>query len=441
MKSKSEFLAAILTAVLCISGNLLAYSGGNGSTGNPYLIANILDFNQLSTTPTDWDKSFVLTGSINLASQAFFTQAPIAPDTNTASGFQGTPFTGDFNGLGRTISALTINQPTKDYIGLFGYVGEGGQIYNLNVKDVNIIGKLYVGGLVGDNNDNGTLTNCYATGVVRGNWYVGGLVGENKAGGLLTDCYATSSVNAMYWIGGLVGQNRGTLTNCYATGSVNGTGQYAGGLVGRNFYGTITDCYATGAVWCDQYVGGLSGGNYGSITGCYATGSASGILYVGGLSGEDYAGSGTNCYATGSVSGTDIVGGLVGRTNDCNLTYCYAAGEVNGTGGYVGGLVGQNYNDSGRITACFWDINTSGQTTSDGGTGRMTPLMKTLSTFTSAGWDFASVWSLPLGQYPILDPRQMGDLNSDTSVDWHDIAILANHWLEKGFIRHPPGGD
>jgi len=40
------------------------------------------------------------------------------------------------------------------------------------------------------------------------------------------------------------------------------------------------------------------------------------------------------------------------------------------------------------VTSSFWDIQTSGQTISAGGTGKTTAEMKTRSTFTDAGWDF-----------------------------------------------------
>ena len=46
-----------------------------------------------------------------------------------------TKFTGSFDGQGRTISNLTINRPTNDYVGLFGYVGIGG-----TVQDVGLLG-------------------------------------------------------------------------------------------------------------------------------------------------------------------------------------------------------------------------------------------------------------------------------------------------------------
>ena len=73
---------------------------------------------------------------------------------------------------------------------------------------------------------------------------------------------------------------------------------------------------------------------------------------------------------------------------------------VTGAGDREGGLVGVN---NGTVTACFWDTETSGLSTSAGGTGLGTALMQTESTFTDTGWDFVSVWNmLPEGSYPHL---------------------------------------
>jgi hypothetical protein len=141
----------------------------------------------------------------------------------------------------------------------------------------------------------------------------------------------------------------------------------------------------------------------------------------------------TNCYSTGSVSGSSDVGGLVG-INACfyiscgSISNCYSTGSVSGSSD-VGGLVGGGYGNT-TVSSSFWDTQTSGQTTSAGGTGETTAEMKTLSTFTSAEWDFTSVWVLPMGQYPMLFLRQAGDLNLDGRVDMFDFAIFAQHWLE-----------
>ena len=183
-------------------------------------------------------------------------------------------------------------------------------------------------------------------------------------------------------------------------------GSSVGGLVGFNDYGTLASCYAAGLV----------GGSANS---------------VGGLVGYNHHGTLASCYAAVSVSGSVTVGGLVGYNYYGALTSCYAVGPVSGTS-YVGGLAGIN---SGTITSCFWDVNTSGRPTSAGGTGKTTAQMKTPSTFLDAGWDFVNVWGIAKGQsYPYLKSLSgfnPADINYSGKVDLEDLAILANNWLRK----------
>jgi len=54
----------------------------------------------------------------------------------------------------------------------------------------------------------------------------------------------------------------------------------------------------------------------------------------------------------------------------------------------VGGLVGVNI---GTVSDSFWDIQTSGQSTSGGGTGKNTTEMQDIDTFLGAGWDILAV--------------------------------------------------
>jgi hypothetical protein len=63
----------------------------------------------------------------------------------------------------------------------------------------------------------------------------------------------------------------------------------------------------------------------------------------------------------------------------------------------VGGLVGWN-GEYGYVTNSFWDIETSGQATSDGGTGKTTAEMQDIATFTDVDtegldepWDIIAV--------------------------------------------------
>ncbi len=84
--------------------------------------------------------------------------------------------------------------------------------------------------------------------------------------------------------------------------------------------------------------------------------------------------------------------------NAGTITNSYSTGSVSGSN-YVGGLVGYNY--GGAITNSYWDTETSGQTTSDGGTGLTTAQMKQQASF--SGWDFSNVWGIDEGaSYPYL---------------------------------------
>jgi len=356
------------------------YGGGTGESNDPYLIYTAEHLNAIGAKPNDWKKHFKLMADINLAGfdgedgrPAFNIIAPDTDPTDQWSQFQGTPFTGIFDGNGRTISHLTMTGGS--YLGLFGQLGSGAEVRNLGVVDVNITGSGYfVGGLVGISR--GALTGCHSTGVVSGDeWDVGGLVGANADSGHLAQCYSACAVSGgTQEVGGLTAQNstNATVTHCYSTGTVSG-GHVAGGLVGIN-YGAVTACYSTGAVNGFSQVGGLVGDN-----------SSNGHV--------------THSYSTGAVNGFTQVGGLVGVV-------------------------------WGSVTGSFWDTQTSGQVTSDGGTGKTTVEMQTASTFLEAGWDFVNVWGIVENQtYPYLRKYSAADINQDASVNFLDLALLAENWL------------
>ncbi len=192
----------------------------------------------------------------------------------------GVAFTGNFDGLGHRISNLTVNRPTENYAGLFGYMKNGASIQNAGLVNVSILGNTGVGGLLGFN-DHGSIANSYATGRVSG------------YGAIESD------------VGGLVGINAGTISASYSTAIVSGDSAL-GGLVGYN-YGTISNSYATGSVSGAFSVGGLVGDNDGAINSSFAAGHVSGGFISGGLVGIAYSGAISNSYfdsvTTGQTSG------------------------------------------------------------------------------------------------------------------------------------------
>ncbi|MHC4356685.1 MAG: GLUG motif-containing protein [Planctomycetota bacterium] len=150
----------------------------------------------------------------NLPGRKVFDRAVIASETNDARDpfgpplFDGTPFTGVFDGNRHTISHMTITG--KSYLALFGRLVHGAEVFNLGLEAVDVNGTGHsIGGLVGSNGQwdsgGGILTNCYSTGSIIGERLVGGLVGHNSLGGNITNCYSTGSVSGDYSVGGLVG--------------------------------------------------------------------------------------------------------------------------------------------------------------------------------------------------------------------------------------------
>lgn len=402
MKKLITSLVIISVVLFWGPSEVFAYSGGSGTPEAPYQIATKADLLQLAGSTADYDKCFILTADIdldpNLPDGQVFTTALVAPDIDSdSSGWQGTAFRGTFDGDGHEIKRLTINGGDNDYTGLFGCIGYVAELKNLGIENCAISGREFVGGLLGKNG--GSIINCYAIGEVSGYHRVGGLVGANF-GVSISNCYSTGSISGNWKVGGLVGDGGSSISNSYATGSVSGNG-YVGGLMGSN-YSRVVDCYATGSVSGDYAVGGLVGASYSSIYNCYATGSVDGNDYVGGLVGRNGVDARlSNCYATGSGNGISYVGGLVGASYS-SISNCYATGSISGND-YVGGLLGKLV--GGDILNSFWDIETSGTTTSAGGEGKTTEQMQDIDTYLNAGWDFNTpIWEMcpDTNDYPHL---------------------------------------
>lgn len=143
-------LRSICCSCLLVT-HVFGYSGGTGTVDDPYQIATADDLITLGNTPSDYTKSFVLTKDIDLTRYTF-SEAVIAPDESTwYSGFQGTPFSGYFNGQGYVIRYFSVQASIydEDYVGLFGCLSHGAEISNLGLEaaDVNGTGS-YIGALV-----------------------------------------------------------------------------------------------------------------------------------------------------------------------------------------------------------------------------------------------------------------------------------------------------
>ena len=308
---------------------------------------------------------------------------------------------------------VTSSGGSSDAGGLVGYNGSS-TVINGSWATGNVTSsgdRNKTGGLVGVCDLSSKIDESWATGNVTSSGDlndIGGLVGNISSNSakqmIISGCHATG--NVMNFgngndTGGLVGYSSffSVISGSYASGEVLGTGDSSnvGGLVGLND-GVITESQAGGSVTCggnDSCGGGLVGKNALRIEKSKASGSVVGIgsdIQVGGLVGY-HLNNIYYSYATGSVTenGAEGSGGLVG-VDSGTIGYSYSIGTVFGSG-TIGGLVGRRVNEPPAV-ASFWDTQASGQSDSDGGTGKTTAEMKTYATFCDAGWDFNSIWGI-----------------------------------------------
>ncbi len=340
------------------------FAGGAGTESEPYLIATAAHLDNVRDYP---DAHFRLIADINLG---------VAP-WNEGEGWQpigttGTPFTGVFDGDIYVIFNLTVNRPTTDYQGLFGYLS-GATVENLYLENVSVQGGQYTGGLAGRAH-NSTIEHVQVTGEVNGVQDTGGLIGYLGGGSSVGHVSSEAAVQGGECTSGLVGYVHDAsdrIYHAYTLGTVDG-GLYTGGLVGRLYRGTVSDSYSRAAISGSSTVGGAVG---------YVNLSTSYVYRT---------------YSTGAVTATTTT--------------------------YLGGLVGQA---RGTVTDSYWDTETSGLMNSAGGTGKTTAEMQQRATFVN--YNLYTLWQIDEGNdypvfqelsaYPQPQDVDLADLDGDGKTD------------------------
>lgn len=289
--------------------------------GYPYQISSLVDLINLGDSPWLYDADFVVTQDINLTGYVFDWSVIARPSSVTTDySYNGTAFSGTFDGQGYSLTGLTIDtsaNPGRSYIGLFGQLSSTAVVSNVMLNDVMIDGR-----------------------------------------------------NSRY-VGAIAGENRGSVSKCGVEGNVDAgnSSMYAGGVVGRSFTGsTIANCYfeAYGmlGVAANVYAGGIVGDAYRcAVSNCYVVSTVVDANYAGPISGRSYIASTSSCY-------WDVTNVVDGDENIFDLADDY----------------------TGRSVIATVDANTGPKSVSQ---------MQTQSTF--VGWDFATIWTMPVGDYPELN--------------------------------------
>ena len=280
-----------------------------------------------------------------------------APESWTPIGTGDYPYTGTFDGNGKTIGGLYLNDHVRHDVGLFGFV-KGGAIQNVGVVDSYFYGDYDIGGVVG-NLDGGKVVNCHNKGVVRAiSKNVGGVVAYDM-NGKISDSYNAGVVyGSEDLVGGIAGYVEGdTITNCYNTGAIDGPSYDIGGVVGFVKNGGVTNSYNTGSVNGIGYVGGVVGEmEDGKISNVYNAAEVNGEDYygVGGLAGYVDGVEISNGYNTGSVKGGSYVGGIAGGSSESIIKNVYNSASVTGDESF-GAVVG--YCRSGKIGNAYYNAD------------------------------------------------------------------------------------
>ena len=223
----------------------------------------------------------------------------------TPVGTSNEPFKGTFDGNGHKITGLKIT--SGSYIGLFGYVGEGAVIRNVNLVGASVSGESRVGALIGQIKGKATVSNCTvdSTSHVTGTGSnTGGLIGEafgNITVNLdhLTNHAAVSNkANEYSRAAGIIAQiTRGanvTISNCENRGSITTNLGYAGGIVAAkqgdskvSFENCSNASMPTGR-YTGNLIAWLVGGNWLSMTNSGDARTAIGAVNISGNEGYTF---------------------------------------------------------------------------------------------------------------------------------------------------------
>ncbi|MCA9331670.1 hypothetical protein KC968_01870 [Candidatus Saccharibacteria bacterium] len=301
--SLAGFIAFSSLLMVVMPHKVLAFSGGTGTSSDPYQISTPAELASLSSYlgAGNSSKYFELANDINLDVAPYNTGSGWTPIGNNSS-----QFNANFDGNGHTISGLYINRPSSSRMGLFGYVTGNGVVKNVTLANVNITGYEYTGGLIGYYNSTSTVENTYVSGTVTGggsNGGIGGVIGWcHTSAGTIRHSTSSADITGTTRTGGLVGYAYCPIEESASTGNVNTTSVvgWSGGLTGANV-GGILNSYATGDVigpTGGSKFGGLVGGNFSTITNAYSTGPVTvpSGSNIGGLVGYSSGGSATNAF-------------------------------------------------------------------------------------------------------------------------------------------------
>ena len=253
-----------LSSYAAWNGDATAWTQGDGSEQNPFLIENEAQLSHLQQTVTTGEtyqgKFFRLTADLDMGGKQMpsighyhdYTTQENPELVRESKVFRGT-FDGDFH----TIDNLTIvsnnAEATLGGVGLFAISYPETHICNLTLgQGVTVEGSEFdnVGGFIGYSSG-GKVENCRFMGLVNGgSMNAGGIVGVAEVAMTISGCVNTGKLVGHSFAGGIAGSvSMSNVQNCYSSATISCPLAYwVAGIVGWAEQSTVYNCYAIGSV-------------------------------------------------------------------------------------------------------------------------------------------------------------------------------------------------
>ena len=331
-----------------------AFSGGEGTVENPYIINTVADYKEFiqrcAAEPAFLTKNYKQTADIYLKSSWAFEPVGTAE----------APFTGSYNGNGyKLIGGTYKTQDNGAPTAMFRYT-DGATLTGICLKDWDMTSKVqYLGGIAAIAK-NTTFDGCSWNGKLH------------QSAKAAMDGHEAVTDNANFGIvGGIAAfAQECSFNECVFDGQISATGKCIGGIAGYARKSSITNCSATttSEVYTTYHCAGSIAGamtQNSVVSGCSSAGKAASFNHCGGIVGYLQNGIVEKSVVSSSamVSGRQYnIGGIVGVMmpkdgETATVDRCTAYTDV--TGQYcVGGIAGHiDGNDAGGkvyITNCTY---------------------------------------------------------------------------------------
>ncbi len=304
---------------------------GTGSAADPYLLSTADDIEALSEKVENGDNymgaHFRVVADIDMS----------AMDSHVPVGTTATPFAGEIDGQGHTISGLSYKDYGANYSGLFGMTDSASVIKNLNISNFNLTGSgSYVGIVAGYSGGAIDSVNVVASSINVSGATVGGLAGYAR--GPIRDASFQGTIIGGGTEGGLAGFAVSEVTRSHATANIglstlfSSSDNYAAGLVAVLESTTYTTAKMSECWFSGQIVDRTGGSHVGGLVSSMMSATMERCFNVGVIS-----------TSQGSGQRYDHqTGGLIATVMDSKVSDSYNAGTImkSGSSDGVGGIVG-----------------------------------------------------------------------------------------------------